>query len=141
MFALGLSQAQAQQTSGDLNSGWQRIITYALDRSADQNNGKPAISQDCQPEFKLCKRTISYSTGRLEFGDLENYTVNETKEASGNVVDRDVCEYSAGSDIRTCTNWDTQVRTTEKKHWNGQWTVENQEYVDRNVLLPPPLLH
>lgn len=96
---------------------WSSVFSAAFDRSAAQNNGKPDIGRACQPEFKICT-TALYIKGN----DGNRMMMRMAEDMNGKVVTRDICQFNAFGDVRTCIDWDTGATSRDMKDVKGLWT-------------------
>jgi len=95
---------------------WADVINRAIATSSSQNNGKPLVIRNCQPEFKTCLRAIYYKNkyGKASFAKV-------TEDILGNIIARELCSLNDDGDIRECTVWDTGEVRHDMKDAKGVW--------------------
>jgi hypothetical protein len=95
---------------------WNEILEKATNLSASQNNGKPALTRFCEPEFKVCTMAVTYKLKDGKSGFLKT-----VENMNGKMIRRESCELNEFSDIRTCLNWDTGASHRDMQNTKGEW--------------------
>jgi hypothetical protein len=108
----GLSVRQASTSA----TGWNEFIDKVSTLSADQNDGKPALSRLCQPDLDSCILGIEY----LLPDGRKGLTV-VIQDAKGKTLRREVCEFNSSSDVRNCVDWDSGAKHRDAKNAKGDW--------------------
>jgi hypothetical protein len=96
---------------------WEQIVEKAIQRSASQNNGKPAFVRSCQPEQKVCIIGITYlnNDGKLAF-------LKTVEDMNGKMIAREACTMvNEFNDVRTCLDWDKGTQHRDMKNEKGDW--------------------
>ena len=110
-------EANASALAPTPKKDWSSIFGGALTRSSAQNNGRPNITRACQPEFKICTTAL-----HLKANDGSDMMLRMAEDMNGKVVLRDICQFNAFGDIRTCVDWDTGATSRDMKDPKGIWT-------------------
>lgn len=95
---------------------WDDLVAAAVRASASQNNGKARFLRNCQPEFKTCYSGVLYTNknGR-------EVLIRKSEDMNGRMVSRDLCTFNEHSDVRVCTDWDTNAKSRAMKNAEGNW--------------------
>jgi hypothetical protein len=101
---------------------WKDFVNDAFALSARQNGGQARSGRVCQPEIKECNMAVFFKRK-----DGVEIMVRLSENPNGKVTSRDVCEFNEFQDVRTCTNWDTNVSIREMKNKQGNWIPINNE--------------
>jgi hypothetical protein len=97
-------------------SSWNELIEQAIALSAQQNQGRAALSRSCKTDSKECIMEVTYL---LKDGRKGLATV--VQDGTGNITRREVCETNATGDIRECTDWNTGAKYRDMKNTRGEW--------------------
>lgn len=113
---LGQPQANLQQSAPPpARVAWKDYIESAMVISANQNGGRANVVRSCQPEIRRCNTAVWFTHKGKE-------TIARISEnADGKVIERDICEFNAFKDVRTCIDWDTGASSKEMKNEAGIW--------------------
>jgi hypothetical protein len=95
---------------------WNVFIDQIIALSAEQNQGRAALSRSCKPDSKECIMQVAYlaKDGRKGLATV-------VQDGNGNITRREVCESSTSEEIRDCTDWDTGAKYRDVKNTNGDW--------------------
>ena len=102
---------------------WERFVEVAIDASANQNNGRPQLVRNCQPELKICN-TVILIKGKSGDGD---FIVRKAEDMKGKMVSRDFCTFNRHGDVRVCTDWDIRAVSRDMKSSKGEWVQVSDE--------------
>ena len=94
--------------------GWNEFIDKAAKLSADQNDGKPALSNLCQPELNNCILGLQYP-----LPDGRRGLAVVIQDVNGKTLRREVCEFNNAGDVRNCVDWDSRCKTPRRKKRQG----------------------
>ncbi len=107
--------APSDEESGSTPT-WKDTVSNAFARSTEQNDGKALTSRTCQPEIGTCSTAVFF---KMNDGTLAMLRTSE--DATGKMLDRDICKFNGFGDVRLCTNWDTGAVTREMQNQNKEW--------------------
>lgn len=111
------AQAAAPKQAATVPS-WQDLTNRAFDLSRDQYGGRPKISRVCQPEQKSCSTAVFYKNK-----DGKETMLRTTENVSGQIIERQICDFNDFIDIRSCFDWDRMSTTKEMKDIKGEWRL------------------
>lgn len=99
---------------------WQEFYENAVNKSAQQNGGRPQYGRSCQPEFKICNTGLVFKSEKgLDI------ILKVTEDMNGKLVQREVCMFNAFGDVRDCVDWDTGAEHKDMKNDKGDWRQVN----------------
>lgn len=110
-----LPSAPSQSSQG-AQLDWHQIVDNAWSLSASQNGGTANSGRTCQPELKTCTTAVFFRSPQGA-----KMMVRISEDVNGNILKRDICEFNAFGDIRTCLDWKTKVSHKDMKDANGAW--------------------
>ncbi|MBN8982063.1 MAG: hypothetical protein J0I29_12425 [Rhizobiales bacterium] len=107
----------SQNTSASLSpeEKWKRLVSGAVDLSAQQNGGKARTVRNCQPELKLCNTGVYF---KLDGNDA---VLLKREDVNGYIVKKELCTFNSYGDTRWCWNVDTDKRHRDMKDSKGEW--------------------
>ena len=108
------------QASSSPDMSWGAVVSRAYSLSASQHGGKADIARSCQPKLQICNTAIFF-----EGNDKSSIMVRVATDIDGKTISRDVCTFNSFGDIRTCLDWDKNIKTREMKDSNGEWSSVN----------------
>jgi hypothetical protein len=94
---------------------WDQFVDFAVNQSAQQNNGKPITARVCQPALKTCSNAVMYLANGTEI------MVKVTRDLNDGIILREVCSFNGQGDIRVCLDWDTGRKHRDMQNSNGDW--------------------
>jgi hypothetical protein len=95
---------------------WKEMLEKATALSASQHSGKPDFNRFCQPEFKTCAITLSFTLRNGREGFLK-----VVEDLDGKVIRRESCEFNEFGDVRSCLNWTDGTTHRDMKNVKGEW--------------------
>jgi hypothetical protein len=110
------STSGLQANAGATPPTWETFTRTAITQSGQQNNGRPSLFRNCQPELKLC------TTG-VFFKDDKGHSMmaRSAENIDGTIVSREVCSFNDFGDVRKCVDWDKATIHTDMKDSAGNW--------------------
>jgi hypothetical protein len=96
---------------------WDLKRKEAIQKSAEQHNGRPLQTRICEPASKTCE-TVWYWVV-----DGRKLHLREMADAQQKIFRRELCELSARDDKRECFDWDTGITRHHTKNEKGEWKL------------------
>jgi hypothetical protein len=106
---------QARAASKNASS-WNEFIDKVATLSANQNDGKAALSRLCQPELNNCVLGLSYL-----LMDRRQGLAVVIQDVNGKTMRREVWEFNNSNDVRNCVDWDSGAKHRDTKNAKGDW--------------------
>ena len=115
------SPAAAERSSSDeapgITASWDDFIDKVMALSARQNQGRANVSRHCKPESLKCVVSVA-----VLLKDGRQAVATVTRDASGKISKREVCENNLTDDVRDCMDWDSGTRYRDSKNSRGEWS-------------------
>src|SRR5271166_2529763 len=86
--------------TNDKDQAWSNMVNYAMQKSAQDNNGNPTFKRRCFADVMQCTNSLAYYNEERKVVIL-TYITN----LSGEGVARYVCIPNAFNDVQFCTNF------------------------------------
>jgi hypothetical protein len=111
------AESVSQHAAPRTTASWNEYIEKVMVVSANQNDGRAAVSRSCKSDSQECAVSIAFL---LKDGRQAIATV--TQDASGKTTKREVCENDPAHDLRDCMDWDSGTKYRISKNSRGEWS-------------------
>ena len=95
---------------------WDDFVKVVVAQSSKQNNGVPRSARVCQPEFKVCVNSVSWTNPK---GIPSSIKV--VRDMNDQIILREYCTFNESMDIRKCLDWDTGKSHRDMQDVKGNW--------------------